>query len=82
MPVPLPDSTTRWRCGGCGNLTRFDVARTRRTTEYWHFDLAGHHEVEHTDVQNEVVETVTCRWCGRSDAVELVPRAEPADGTS
>jgi hypothetical protein len=80
MPVPLPDSTTRWRCGGCGNLTRFDVSRTRRTTEFWHFDLAGQHEIEHTDVQNEIVETVTCRWCGRDDAIELVSRAEAADG--
>jgi hypothetical protein len=76
MSVPLPDSTTRWRCGGCGNLTRFDVLRTRRTTEFWHFDLAGVHEVEATDVENEVVESVTCRWCGRSDAIELVSRAE------
>lgn len=80
MPA-LPDSTTRWRCAGCGNLTRFDVARTRRTTEFWHFDLAGEHEVEATDVQNEVVESVTCRWCGRSDAIELVSRAE-ASGTA
>lgn len=80
MPVPLPDSTTRWRCAGCGNLTRFDVARTRATTEFWHFDLAGEHQVEHTDVHNEVVESVTCRWCGRSDAIELVSRAEAGQG--
>jgi hypothetical protein len=80
MHVPLPDSTTRWRCGGCGNLTRFDVIRTRRTTEFWHFDLAGAHEVEATDVENEVVESVTCRWCGRSDAIELVSRAEASGG--
>ena len=72
----VPADGERWRCAGCGNLTRFDVARTRRTTEFWHFDLAGEHEVEATDVQNEVVESVTCRWCGRSDAIELVSRAE------
>jgi hypothetical protein len=41
MSVALPDPTQRWRCGGCGNLTRFDLTRTRRTTEYWHVDLAG-----------------------------------------
>jgi hypothetical protein len=72
----LPDAGTRWRCGGCGNLTRFDVARTRRTTEFWHFDLAGDHVVEETKVETEIVEHVTCRWCGRSDAIELVSRAE------
>jgi hypothetical protein len=66
----------RWRCGGCGNLTRFDVGRTRRTEEFWHFDLTGNHQIEGTEVLQEKVESVTCRWCGRSDAIELVPRAD------
>jgi hypothetical protein len=72
----LPEAHQRWRCGGCGNLTRFDVARTRRTTEFWHFDLAGDHEVEASDLREEVVESVTCRWCGRADAIEIVARAD------
>jgi RNase P subunit RPR2 len=76
VSATLPDSHTRWRCGGCGNLTRFDVTRSRRTTEFWHFDLAGEHRVEESEVLSEDVERVTCRWCGRSDAVELVSRAE------
>ena len=75
-PPGLPDDATRWRCGGCGNLTRFDVRRTRRTTEFWHFDLAGTHQVEETDVVDEAVESVTCRWCGRSDAIEVVARTD------
>ena len=37
----LPGPDTRWRCARCGNLTRFDVHRTRSTVEYWHLDLAG-----------------------------------------
>lgn len=74
--APLPDPTQRWRCAGCGNLTRFDVTRSRRTTEYWHFDLAGDHEVEQTDVLGETVESVKCRWCGRDDAIELVARTD------
>jgi hypothetical protein len=73
LPVPGPDQ--RWRCGGCGNLTRFDVARSRRTTEFWHFDLAGDHAIEETELRDEVIESVTCRWCGRADAIELVDRA-------
>jgi hypothetical protein len=72
----LPDANTRWRCGGCGNLTRFDVTRTRRTTEFWHFDLAGEHQVEESATEHEDVESVSCRWCGRSDAIELVSRTE------
>lgn len=82
MSVPLPGAQERWRCGGCGNLTRFDVTRTRRTTEFWHFDLAGDHRVEESETLAESVESLTCRWCGRSDAVELVARGdvEPAAG--
>ena len=74
MTTELPDESRRWRCGGCGNLTRFDVSRTRRTTEFWHFDLAGEHQVESTEVKDESVEAVSCRWCGRSDAIEVVDR--------
>ena len=71
----LPGSGQRWRCGGCGNLTRFDVAWSRRTVEFWHVDLAGDAVVEDTEVRGAAVESVTCRWCGRSDAIELVARA-------
>jgi hypothetical protein len=74
--IQIPGPSERWRCAGCGNLTRFDVSRARRTTEFWHFDLAGDHAVEDTEVRDETVESVTCRWCGRADAVEVVPRAE------
>jgi hypothetical protein len=79
VSIQPPDPTERWRCGGCGNLTRFDVSRVRRTTEFWHFDLAGEHVVEETEVRGEVVEAVTCRWCGRSDAIERVTRKDVAD---
>lgn len=75
MTGQLPDQARRWRCAGCGNLTRFDVVRTRRTEEYWHVDLAGEAVVEQSQVLAETVESVTCRWCGRADAVELVDRA-------
>ncbi len=76
MAASLPDPGSRWRCGGCGNLTRFDVTRQRRTTEFWHFDLAGEHAVESTEVKDESVEAVSCRWCGRADAIEMVDRNE------
>src|SRR3954447_2516788 len=76
VPASLPDASTRWRCAGCGNLTRFDVTRTRRTTEFWHFDLAGEHRVEESRTDHEEVSAVPCRWCGRSDAIQLVSRAE------
>ena len=57
----IPGPQQRWRCGACGNLTRFDVTRSRRTTEYWHFDLAGDHRVEDVEVLDESLESVSCR---------------------
>ncbi|HVV30756.1 MAG TPA: hypothetical protein VHC41_07730 [Mycobacteriales bacterium] len=82
MPIPLPDSRTRWRCTACGNLTRFDVHRATRTREFVHVDLAGEQVVEERDVISDVAEHVSCRWCNTVDSIEVVPRpaAEPAGG--
>ncbi len=71
MPVPAPTPDTRWRCTLCGNLTRFDVQRSTRSREYVHVSLGGDAVVEEREVLTEVVEHVTCRWCGRVDSVEL-----------
>ncbi|MBM3685841.1 MAG: hypothetical protein FJW85_02420 [Actinobacteria bacterium] len=73
----IPDAGHRWRCGHCGNLTRFDVVRRARTREYWHVDLAGEPEVEGTETLEEHVEDVLCRWCGNGDRIEVIPRPEP-----
>jgi hypothetical protein len=70
----LPGENSRWRCTRCGNLTRFDVTRSTRVQQYWHFDLAGRWTVEQSQTLAETVETVGCRWCGATDAIELVPR--------
>lgn len=32
--------------------------------------------MEETAVREESVETVSCRWCGRDDAIEVVARAD------
>ena len=55
------------------------MTRTRRTTEFWHFDLAGEHDVESTEVRGESVEAVSCRWCGRDDAIQIVDRNEAGE---
>lgn len=75
-PTTAPDAGTRWRCGGCGNLTRFDVTRATRRQEYWHFDLAGESRVEEAETLSEDLLEVACRWCGRSDAIEVVDRPD------
>ncbi|QMU68515.1 hypothetical protein [Streptacidiphilus sp. P02-A3a] len=74
MTVPLPTEGTRWRCTLCGNLTRFDVTRSSRVVEFVHLDLAGEPRVEERQVLSESVESVSCRWCGAVDQVELVDR--------
>lgn len=79
MAISLPTADTRWRCAQCGNLTRFDVLRTTRSEEYVHADLAGESRVEERRVLEDVVERVTCRWCGSTDQIELVPRPGAAE---
>jgi hypothetical protein len=67
----------RYRCSGCGNLTRFDVIATRRTKAFHHYSLGGELTVEEEEVLDEQVEEVMCRWCGATGAaIEGVsPRA-------
>lgn len=74
MPVALPGPERRWRCGACGNLTRFDVVRTLRSREFVHVSLAGDQEVQEREVLSETIERVTCRWCAAVDGVVLEPR--------
>jgi hypothetical protein len=66
----------RFRCGACGNLTRFDVIESRRTRAYYHFTLGGDLTVEEQEVLRSEREKVTCRWCGSNDHIEEVPVEE------
>nr|WP_221442480.1 hypothetical protein [Nocardiopsis algeriensis] len=72
----MPGDDERWRCTGCGNLTRFDVTRTVRSRDYVHQDLSGEGRVEERTVLSETVEQVTCRWCGATDRVEITARPD------
>jgi hypothetical protein len=62
----------RFRCNACGNLTRFDVTMTRRTTSFWHFTVGGELQVEDEQVLGEDVEAVSCRWGGNGANVERI----------
>ncbi len=70
----------RYRCRSCGNLTRFDVVTARRTRSFFHFSVGGQLEVEDTEVLDEAVESITCRWCGPAGNVETVPDATSVAG--
>lgn len=76
MILALPDEASRLRCGHCGNLTRFDVVRTVRSSEFWHATLAGDVRIDESTVLAEEVETIRCRWCSATDRIEIVPRPE------
>ena len=60
----------RYRCNACGNLTRFDVTLTRRTRRFNHYTVGGELTVENEEVLAEVIEDVSCRWCGNGRSVE------------
>jgi len=74
----------RYRCGACGNLTRFYVVESRRTRAFHHYSIGGELTVEEEEVLEDRIDQVTCRWCGATgDAIERVtvaagPVEEPA----
>ena len=69
------EPTHRFRCSGCGNLTRFDVVATERTRRFHHLELGGEGRVEEEEVLTRTIESVSCRWCSRDDAIVVEPVA-------
>ena len=68
------DPNIRYRCNACGNLTRFDVTRSSRTKEFWHFSLGGDASIEEAETLEETIERIECRWCGNVDQIEAIPK--------
>ena len=66
----LTAMTRRYRCATCGNLTRFTVTTTVTSRAFHHFTVGGDLTVEDSEVLDERVDEVTCRWCGNGAAVE------------
>lgn len=62
----------RFRCGACGNLTRFDIVSTERLRRFWHVDLSGEGRADEEEILSREVESVTCRWCGSPDHIEVL----------
>ncbi len=67
----------RYRCAACGNLTRFNVVTTRRTSAFHHFSVGGELSVEDVEVLDESVDEVSCRWCGNGNAIEILAPGSP-----
>jgi hypothetical protein len=75
-------SPVRYRCGACGNLTRFDVVAERRTRAFHHFSVGGELRVEDEEVLDEKIVEVSCRWCGHGNAIEVLADVEDAGAQS
>ena len=73
-----PADVTRYRCAACGNLTRFNVVTTRRTSAFHHYSVGGDLTLEDVEVLEETVDEVSCRWCGNGNAVEVIGSDDPA----
>jgi len=68
----------RYRCDGCGNLTRFDVTVSQRTKAFHHFTVGGDLVVEEEVVLAREVDEVVCRWCGHGRSVVEISDEEQA----
>ena len=69
---PAATDVVRYRCAACGNLTRFNVVTSRRTSAFHHFSVGGDLTIEDVEVLDESVDEVSCRWCGNGNAVEVI----------
>jgi hypothetical protein len=72
---------TRYRCGACGNITRFDVVATRRTRSFHHYTIGGDLEIEDEEVLDEEIERVTCRWCNATGDMVQIETTEANEPT-
>jgi len=61
-----------YRCPHCGNRTRFDVYERLRRRRFAHFTLGGEETIEEEEILEYTLEKVVCRWCDRSDGIEVV----------
>jgi hypothetical protein len=79
-----PVSAPRYRCDGCGNLTRFDVTISQKTKAFHHYSVGGDLAIEDEQVLARNVDEVVCRWCGHGrSVVELTAEelAEPGESS-
>jgi len=78
----------RYRCDGCGNVTRFDVTTSQTTKAFHHYTVGGELQVEDATVLSRNVDEVVCRWCGHGRSIvelsddELALDAASASGAN
>jgi hypothetical protein len=76
-------SPPRYRCDGCGNLTRFDVTMSQQTKSFHHYTVGGELVVEDEEVLSRHVDSVVCRWCGHGrNVVEIADEEHAGPGAA
>ena len=48
------------------------MVSTKKSRAFEHFTLGGERTVEEEEILEFSVESITCRWCGRLNAIEQV----------
>jgi hypothetical protein len=48
------------------------VTVTRRERAFYHYTVGGDLTVEDPEVLSEVIEEVSCRWCGHGRSIEEI----------
>lgn len=57
------------------------MTESRRTRAFHHYSVGGVLQIEDTEVLDEVIESVVCRWCGPSADVDVLSAEEAAAAT-
>ncbi|MPZ53117.1 MAG: hypothetical protein GEU79_10375 [Acidimicrobiia bacterium] len=68
-----------YRCANCGNKTRFDVVDSVVRRRFHHYSLGGELNIEEEEILERTVDSVTCRWCDRSDGIEEISSSIPSE---
>jgi hypothetical protein len=68
----MDERVVGYRCSHCGNKTRFDIVESLKRRRFHHFTLGGDVDIEEEQILESGIESITCRWCDRSDGIEEI----------
>lgn len=68
-----------YRCSQCGGKTRFTVVVTKTIRYYHHQTVGGDMTPENEEVLQEVVNEVTCVYCGNGNNVQVMEGLNSAE---
>lgn len=75
--IVLINAPQRYRCGHCGNRTRFDVIETMTIRSVIHLELSGRLTVEEQTPIVMHTPFIKCRKCAESSRIEVAQAPPP-----